>query len=132
MSRLQKIGRHLSEDWFSLIVANAFVAMASAMVLAWAQEFSLIQMVWHWFLESIRPGLHNLAALVLGVARADAIGKLFSWYGDNQLKFNFWIIYVASVCDDLGLPNLKTLARFIWRRVRNRPAPSAPTTTQPV
>jgi hypothetical protein len=132
VSHLQKIGQQLSEDWFSLIVANAFVAMVSAMVLAWVQKFSLNQILWHWFLDSVLPSVHNFADQVLGAARTDAIGKLFAWYGDNQLKFNFWFIYLASICDDLGLPNLKTLARFLWRRnrKRKRPAPPSPATEQ--
>jgi hypothetical protein len=133
-SRLQKIGRRLSEDWFSLIVVNAFGALVGATVLAWTQEFSFTKMLWGWFLESVLPGLHHLAEQILGASRADAIGRWFSWYGDNQLKLDFWLIYLASVCDDLGIPNLKTLARFIWRRLRNRnrATPPAPVSRQPV
>ncbi len=82
-------------------------------------------MLWGWFAESILPGLHKLAEQVFGASRVDGFRRLFSWYGENQFKFDFWFIYFASVCDDLGLPNLKTLARFFWRRLRkwNRATP---------
>ena len=128
VSRIQKIGRRLSEDWFTLIVGNAFGAMVCAMVLVWTQTFSLPQMLWGWFVESILPGFHKLAEQLFGANRVDAFGRLFSWYGENQIKFDFWFIYFASVCDDLGLPNLKTLARFLWRRLRNwnRATPPSP------
>ncbi|MGO8700201.1 MAG: hypothetical protein ACLQVY_21130 [Limisphaerales bacterium] len=33
---------------------------------------------------------------------------------------NFWILYAAGVFDDLGVPNLKTLARWLWRRWRKK------------
>jgi hypothetical protein len=125
-SRLHRIGQHLSEDWFSLIVVNAFIAMSSAMLLTWAQAFSLNRMLWHWFVESVLPGLHNFGVQVLGADRVDALGKWSSWYGENQLKFNFWFIYLASVCDDLGVPNLKTLGRFVWRRLRKRKRAAPP------
>jgi hypothetical protein len=48
------------------------------------------------------------------------LGQWFSWYGDNQMKLNFWIIYLAGAFDDLGVPNYKTLARWAWRRYKKR------------
>ncbi|HWW01402.1 MAG TPA: hypothetical protein VNZ64_17025 [Candidatus Acidoferrum sp.] len=30
----------------------------------------------------------------------------------NQFKFTFWFFYTAAICDDLGLPNFKTLGRY--------------------
>jgi hypothetical protein len=42
----------------------------------------------------------------------------WSWYDQNQLKFNFWLIYLAAVCDDFGIPNLKSLVRWGWRKWR--------------
>jgi hypothetical protein len=132
-SRLQKIGQELSENWYSLIVANAFGAMVGAMILVWVQKFSLSQILWGWILHSIVPPLHDLAAHIFGASGTDAIGRWFSWYGENQLKFDFWFIYFASVCDDLGLPNVKTLARFAWRRLRKKGSatPVSPATELP-
>jgi hypothetical protein len=107
--------------------------MIGAMVLVWVQKFSLSQLLWGWALHSIVPPLHDLAAHFFGEPGTDTIGRWFSWYGQNQLKFDFWLIYFASVCDDLGLPNLKTLARFAWRRFRRkgRATPPPETTQQP-
>jgi hypothetical protein len=67
-------------------------------------------------LAAILPPIKTIAALALGSGIVNFIGGLLDWYGDNQLRFNFWVLYVAAVCDDLGIPNLKTLARFAWSR----------------
>jgi len=49
----------------------------------------------------------------------------FNWYGDNQLRLNFWVIYLGAICDDFGIPNFKSLARWFWRRVQaNRVNPT--------
>jgi hypothetical protein len=132
-SRMERVYHELSENWFSLIVGNAFGAMIGAMVLGWIQKFSLSQILWSWILHSIAPPLHELGQRIFGTSGTDAIGRWFSWYGENQFKFDFWLIYLASVCDDLGLPNLKTLARFAWRRFRKRgrPTPPSEVTQQP-
>jgi len=41
---------------------------------------------------------------------------------DNQMKLNFWIIYLAWAFDDMGVPNYKTLARWAWHRYKKRQA----------
>ena len=117
-SRIARISHELSENWFTLIVGNAFGAMIGAWIVVWVQKFSFSQIFWGWLLNWIVPPLHNFAQQIFGTSGADTIGHWFSWYGQNQFKFDFWLIYFASVCDDLGLPNLKTLARFAWRRFR--------------
>ena len=71
-------------------------------------------------LAAVMPTIKAIAAFIFGASIVNFLGGLIDWYGDNQLKFNFWVFYVAAVCDDLGIPNLKTLARFLWRRYRNR------------
>ena len=117
-----------SENWFELIVGNAFGAMVSALVLVWVQQFSFSQILLHWLLESCLAGLQNLAAHLFGTGRVDAVSSLFSWYADNQFKFTFWVLYISAICDDLGLPNFKTLARWAWRRFQGKcdlgPAPA--------
>ena len=47
---------------------------------------------------------------------SNSLANLANWYGDNQFKFMFWLFYSAAICDDLGLPNYKALARFLWQR----------------
>jgi hypothetical protein len=129
-TRLQKIGRRLSEGWFGLVVGNAFGAMISAMVVGWVQQFSITQMVFHWLADGALPYLRAFTSWALGEPLADNIGNWLAWFSQNQLKFTFWFLYLASVCDDLGIPNLKSLARWAWRRSqKNRkamaPAPAA-------
>jgi len=119
-TKTRKVLKRFSEDWFVLIVSNAFVAMISAMVLAYLPQFSWAQWVWHSVLEDISSALQTAGEHVLGAEPADSARAWFDWYGANQLKFNFWFLYVASICDDLGIPNLKTLARWLWRRFRKR------------
>jgi hypothetical protein len=47
---------------------------------------------------------------------SDLVERWSTWYGVNQTKFAFWLLYSAALCDDLGLPNYKTLARRAWNR----------------
>lgn len=94
--------------------------MITAWVLAFTQQFSWTALLWRLLVD---PILHVLMGLVRGLLGHGAQGSLqgwLDWYGDNQIKFNFWLIYTAAICDDLGLPNLKTLARWVWRRWRER------------
>ncbi len=119
-SRLRKIGGNLSRRWFELIVVNAFGAMIAAIVLAWVQQFSFVRLFFGWLLEALIAGCQNLIGLLLGPSRGESFRAWFDWYCDNQLKFNFWVFYLAAVCDDLGLPNFKTLGRWLGRRMRLR------------
>jgi hypothetical protein len=71
-------------------------------------------------LAATLPALKTIGTFVFGSAIVNFVGGMFAWYGDNQIRFNFWILYVAAVCDDLGIPNLKTLARLLWARWQKR------------
>ena len=117
-TRIQKIGQRLSEGWFGLLVGNAFGAMIAAIVIGWTEQFALTQIVYHTLLDWAVPGIRAVTGWVLGDSTTTAIGSWLSWYGENQLKFTFWFLYVASVCDDLGIPNFKSLARWLYRRLR--------------
>lgn len=119
-SHLRKITRDLSENWFRLIVGNAFGALISAMVVIWVQRFTFANLIIHWLLESVMSGLQNLAHQLLGAGRSETFDAWFRWYGDNQLKFTFWFFYLSAICDDLGIPNFKTLGRRVARRVLKR------------
>ena len=118
-TRFQKLSAHLSDNWFGLIVGNAFGALISAIVIYFVEMFTgrfLINLL----LAAILPGIKAVATFIFGTSIVNFVGGMFDWYGDNQLRFNFWFLYVAAVCDDLGIPNLKTLARFLWSRWRRR------------
>jgi hypothetical protein len=115
-TRLQKISNQLSKDWFRLIIGNAFGALVSAIVLYFVETFTGTRFLFNLLLAAILPSINAVATFLLGSGIVNFVGGLFSWYGDNQLRFNFWVLYVAAVCDDLGIPNLKTLARFAWSR----------------
>jgi hypothetical protein len=119
-TRVEKICSELSKEWFGLIVGNAFGAMVSAWAVVWVQQFSLAQWCLHWLASLVLPAIQRLAANIFGPARADSIQGWFDWYDENQLKFSFWLLYLAAICDDLGIPNLKTLGRWSWRKIRNR------------
>ena len=116
-ARVQRLGRRIAEGWFGLIVGNAFGAMIAAMVASWVQQFSFTQVVLHWLWSVIGVPIHGILERVDSSAGIDG---WFSWYNANQLKFSFWVFYLAAICDDLGLPNLKTVARLVWRRVRGK------------
>lgn len=124
-TRLQKLSAQVSRDWFRLFVGNAFGALVSAIVIYLVQSFTGAGFLLNLLLAAVIPGLRTIAIFVFGSALVDFVGGLLAWYGDNQLRFNFWILYVAAVCDDLGLPNLKTLVRFLWSRWRKQKCATA-------
>jgi hypothetical protein len=72
----------------------------------------------HWLVDAVAPGLNRWATQFFGQGHLGAAQEWWNWWSDNQLKFSFWALYIAGICDDLGVPNLKTLARFFWRRWR--------------
>lgn len=113
-TRFQRIGGELSKNWFRLIVGNAFGALVSAIVIYFVETFTGTRLLVNLLLAAILPAINAIATIIFGSALVNFIGGMFAWYGDNQIRFNFWVLYVAAVCDDLGIPNLKTLARFLW------------------
>lgn len=125
-SHLAKITHHVSENWFRLVVGNAFGALISAIVLLWGQRFTFANLLFHWVLESVLSGLQSFVHQLLGTGRTETFEAWFNWYGANQLKFTFWFFYLSAICDDLGLPNFKTLGRRLARkfvsRIRTREA----------
>ena len=115
-----RITRHVSENWFRLIVGNAFGALISAIVLIWIQRFTIPNLLFRWALESVMSGLQSLTETLFGVSQSNTIAAWLHWYGDNQLRFAFWFFYVSAICDDLGIPNFKTLGVWALRRIRSR------------
>jgi len=99
----------LREDWFGLIVGNAIRAWVGALILSVVSGFGLTQMLWHWAASEIFSGAMDPGGW-------NGIGPWVRWYDENQMKLTFWFLYVAGMCDDLGLPNYKTLGRWLWRR----------------
>jgi hypothetical protein len=122
--------RRFSQEWFSLLIKNAFVAFVGVLMLQWVQAFSLTHWLWGAFSDVAQPGLEVVGRL-LGWSHPSRIEQWFSWYGANQTKFAFWLLYSAALCDDLGLPNYKTLARRAWQGIskalqRGKAAPMSP------
>jgi hypothetical protein len=110
-----RINRRITCNWFSLFVLNAFTAWISTIVFVAVQHFSWTQVLWSWISAVIHPLFQSLANAVPG---AGSVGRWYAWYGQNQAKFLFWLLYSAAICDDLGLPNYKTLIRWGARRLR--------------
>ena len=129
--RLQKIQRVLRDNWFGVIVGNAFGAMIAAAVAVWLQRFSWVQWLLHELLQLILPAVHQAVLWLFSERLTHHVDSWFAWYGQNQAKFNFWFIYFAAICDDLGIPNIKTLARGLFRRTRKVPIDSKPSVSPP-
>jgi len=125
--RMERILSNLRENWFGLIVGNAISAWVAILVLGVVQNFSPVQMLWHAVSGMVLPVTREIGRFVLGEANYAGWGVWFSWYGDNQMKLDFWIIYLSGAFDDLGVPNFKTLARWVWRRMQKRKEVSLPT-----
>src|SRR5262249_20168371 len=112
-----KVGSRLADNWFGLFVGNAIGAMVSAIVAYYVGQFSYLKVFWGWLVAVVQPSLLTLGAALLGEGRMDTLQGWWSWYGENQIRFLFWFLYVAAICDDLGVPSFKTLARRIWRKI---------------
>jgi hypothetical protein len=117
-ARVLRATRRISSDWFSLLIKNAFAAFVGVLVLQCMQNFTLTHLLWEAVKAIFTPAL-EAAGRLLGGGLSSLLGLWFEWYGDNQTKFSFWLLYSAALCDDLGLPNYKTLARRVWERVCN-------------
>jgi hypothetical protein len=124
--RMARILAKLREDWFGLIVGNAISAWVAVLILGMVRNFSPVQMLWNIVSGLVLPVLREIGRFVLGEANFASLGVWFSWYGDNQMKLDFWIIYLSGAFDDLGVPNFKTLARWAWRRMQKRKEASLP------
>jgi hypothetical protein len=111
-----RVTRRCSRDWFSLLIKNAFVAFLAVLVLQCVQQFSLTRLLWGAVRDTAYQALEAASRLV-GWSHPGLLERWFSWYGANQTKFAFWLLYSAALCDDLGLPNYKTLARRVWKGV---------------
>ena len=116
--RSEKVVKQVSENWFGLIVGNAFGAAIAAAVVGWVSQWTLSAMV----LRAILAPLSNVLSAILGEAHARTIQDWFAWYGANQYRFMFWVFYLSAIIDDLGLPNFKTLGRWLGRRTRQKRA----------
>jgi len=133
-SRRGRVGRILAkvrEDWFSLIVGNAIQAWVAVLLLGIMQNVSY----WHWIWQAVSGAIlavfEPIAHAFLGKSGMSSLSQWISWYGANQAKLNFWIVYLGGAFDDLGVPNFKSLVRWSWRRMRNCNKTTAPVTAQP-
>lgn len=110
LPRWQRIGRLFSEKWFGSLIVNAFLAMGLAIALARIPDVSFWKLGWNWLMSvsSISAWLED--------GLLTWLNPWLLWYDHNKVKFYFWLIYFAAVCDDFGIPNFKTLTRWLWRR----------------
>jgi hypothetical protein len=123
-----RILRAVSEDWFSLVVVNAFTAFWLTMVVQWTQGYSWKHFLWQVVADQASPAVQELARIAPG---SGLLRALFAWYQANQVKFTFWLLYSAAICDDLGLPNYKSLWRWFRRRLQKRFSASRPSGQTP-
>jgi hypothetical protein len=113
---LLRLDRRISGHWFKLFVWNAFGAWISTMMLIVVQNLSWAHWIWIWITELLHPLFQTIERTFPG---GGLLGRWYSWYGLNQVKFLFWLLYSAAICDDLGLPNYKTFLRLAGHRLRN-------------
>jgi hypothetical protein len=120
-----RLRRRASAEWINVIVVNAFGAFVTVLVIQITQQFTWIALVWSVIGGAILSLLHTLTSALPEGGIFHGIGALFNWYQENQFKFLFWFLYAAAICDDLGLPNFKSLGRYLWRRWQRRHSPPA-------
>ncbi len=124
--RLRRIQRVLRDEWFGLLVWNVFGAMVAAMVAMWVQRFSWVQFLADQIFGLIGAAIHQVIQNVFGQRVTWTVDAWLLWYHQNQLKLTFWLFYFAAICDDLGIPNVKTLGRWFWKRIKDRMAGRGP------
>ncbi len=112
----QRIFGTLPEKWFRLIVVNAFVAFGTVFVLQFSQWFSMTHWLWQLVNEMFQQLMQGMGSVLGNRSHVGWLESWITWYKANQVKFLFWLLYSAAICDDLGLPNYKALCRFLWRR----------------
>jgi hypothetical protein len=107
--------RRITDNWFGLIVVNAFVTVIAVAIIQFTQQFTLTAFLWHICGDLVTALIRNIANL-FSTDAVQYVEHLTGWYKSNQPRLLFWLLYTAAICDDLGLPNYKTLGRFLWRR----------------
>jgi hypothetical protein len=106
-------------DWFSLLVINASIASLMAPLVQALEQVAPLKMLWTFMVGILHPAIDAFLNLWPEVTET-TIRDLWRWYGANQLRFTFWLLYGAAVCDDLGVPNYKTLGCWFWRRLKKK------------
>ncbi len=124
VARVNKAFRRLSDNWFGLIVINAFLTVIAVAIIQFTQQFTLTAFLWH-IVGDLITALLEAVAKLFSTDAVTYVKNLVAWYKVNQPRFLFWLLYTAAICDDLGLPNYKTFGRFLWRRFFKRPQPAA-------
>jgi len=122
---VRRLQRRVSAEWFTVLIVNAFTAFVAVLVIQITQQFTWTALVWSVVGEAIQALAQMVASALPGGGLLRQLSAFFTWFQENQFKFLFWFLYAAGICDDLGLPNFKTLARYLWRRRRQRHAPPA-------
>ena len=134
VARASRVFRRISDNWFGLIVLNAFVTVIAVAIIRFTQQFTLTAFLWHICGDLVTALMRNLASL-FSTDTVQYVENLIGWYKANQPRLLFWLLYTAAICDDLGLPNYKTLGRTLWRRFfkserRTRGAAIAPSDSE--
>jgi hypothetical protein len=119
---LTRITRRVSAEWFGIVVINAIIASVMVPVLQITSQFTLTKVLWNLLGGLVQPVI-QAAAGFLPDGPVAVIKGLANWVSANQLKFSFWLLYSAAICDDLGLPNYKTLGRSLSRRFKRSGQP---------
>jgi len=126
----KRVFKRISDQWLGLIVLNAFVTVIAVSIIQFTQQFTLTAFLWDICGDLVTALLRNVASL-FSTDAVQYVENLVGWYKINQPRFLFWLLYTAAICDDLGLPNYKTLGRFLWRRFFKREQQAAPLATAP-
>ena len=115
-ARLEERWRWAAQNWFSLLIGNAWGAFIGAIVILFLAQFSLIRILIEAVLTALQPLLYSVAELVASGDQVATAELAVAWYGEHELRLLFWSLYLSNVLDDLGAPNLKSL----WHRARAR------------
>jgi hypothetical protein len=128
--RWARAAKRLSENWFGIFVGNAIGASFSAGLVLLLSHLSLENWVFKQCWNAVAAALSSWTGPVTDVGFVSFFKSAWHWFTANQLSFTFWSLFLAAILDDLGLPNLKTWGRLLWRRVRPRKRPAVAASSQ--
>ena len=115
---LRKVGVKLWQNWFKILVMNAFGCMIAAIVFVILQNVSFIRILIDIILALLQPVFYRTASLFMNAEAIATAAGFVEWFHDSEVKFAFWAFYLTAVLDDLGLPNIKTLVKQLYRRLK--------------
>lgn len=115
-SLLQRFWKRIHDNWFKILVGNALGCFIAATIMVALQQASFVRILVDMILSAIHPILYAVAGWFFTTTEINTVENFANWFHENEMKLIFWALYVPAALDDLGIPNIKTVAKNLWFR----------------